>query len=112
MPIPILEEAQLDKLDEWLRSVLWDSKLPNMRSAADSGIPAESGVEIHRLKARIPLRNGGVKVVQGVREIFEILDGKEEDKAAAPLGGKIVLIGRHIANLPFQESFNNTVRLT
>lgn len=50
-------------------------------------------------------------MIQGVRDVFEIVDidsdasGKNmtEDKGSA---GKIVLIGRGLADLPLQESLN------
>ena len=67
--VPTLEIEKLSNLDAWLRSVLWNSELPNLGTDSVS-----RSFEIHRLKARIPLSNGDVKIVQGVREIFEILD--------------------------------------
>ncbi|RFU29740.1 hypothetical protein B7463_g6619, partial [Scytalidium lignicola] len=113
VPVPVLEESQLAKLDEWLRSMLWDSILPNLGSTAGARTSEDSTLEIHRLKARLPLSNGEVKIVQGVRDIFEILDERKDDARAVPASeGKIVLIGRYIADLPFQESFRNTMQLT
>jgi hypothetical protein len=49
--------------------------------------------------------------VQGVREIFEILDAPkaDQDGSIAHSRGRIVLIGRELAGLPFEESFRNTV---
>ena len=37
----------------------------------------EVPIEIHRLKARLVFKNGDVKLVQGVREVFEIFDGEK-----------------------------------
>ncbi|KAH8804890.1 CobW/HypB/UreG [Xylogone sp. PMI_703] len=114
--LPVLDKSHLPKLDEWLRSVLWDSKLPTPGPV--NGSSEDQNLEIHRLKARLPLQNGEVKIVQGVREIFEILDerkgNRDDDKAAivTPSEGKIVLIGRHIADLPFQKSIRSTLQLT
>jgi G3E family GTPase len=70
--------------------------------------------EIHRLKARLPLSNGEVKIVQGVRDIFEILDSHNpqvspDDVTPNSSQGKIVLIGRHLSNKPFEESFLKTI---
>ncbi len=70
-------------------------------------------LEVHRLKARLPLSNGEVKLVQGVRDVFEILDSPESDTPTVEGGssklGKIVLIGRRLIDLPFDESFLSTI---
>ena len=73
MTVPVLDVSHLTKLDAWLRSVLWNSILPGNHSE-DSAEKIEPKFEVHRLKARILLSNGDVKIIQGVREIFEILD--------------------------------------
>lgn len=70
-------------------------------------------IEVHRLKARLPLSNGEVKIVQGVREVFEILDSLESSNSTVDVAlqkkGKIVLIGRRLIDVPFEASFLNTV---
>lgn len=75
-----------------------------------------SSFEIHRLKGRLLVRDGSVKMVQGVREIFEIIDVEEDrptverknhETAKSPIGGssgKLVLIGRGIAELKWSDS--------
>lgn len=67
------------------------------------------GLEIHRLKARLVFQNGDVKMVQGVREVFEIFDAPtktEEAVAASPSQkGKLVLIGRRVQAVDLQRSF-------
>jgi hypothetical protein len=42
---------------------------------------------------------GGVKMLQGVREIFELIDGvvDEEDGGEKEQGGRIVFIGRNVS---------------
>jgi G3E family GTPase len=101
---PVLDESGMEKLDRWLRSVLWDSKLPG-----------HEGVvvwEIHRSKGRIRLQSGEVKMLQGVREIFELIDGVHaagEDEEGQELGGRIVSIGRNIGGdtpAAFQRSLD------
>jgi G3E family GTPase len=96
-----LRENQLPKVDAWLRSVLWESKLPN-RAEGES-----QAFDIYRLKARLPLTDGNVKIVQGVREIFELRDAPENGgNEASPLqAGKIVVIGRDITRLGLEENF-------
>ncbi|KAI1505303.1 CobW/HypB/UreG, nucleotide-binding domain-containing protein [Biscogniauxia marginata] len=88
--VPLLKLSQLKHVDGWLRSVLWDSEVPNVERSQSTPI------EIHRLKARIVFEDGVVKLIQGVREVFEILDGEKasvQNSAVLP-PGKIVLIGR------------------
>ncbi|RDL33675.1 putative dopamine-responsive protein [Venustampulla echinocandica] len=103
IPVPVLAVEQLSGLDAWLRSILWDSKLPSATNIA-SADGANDTVEIHRLKARLPFSDGSVKIVQGVRDVFEILDAPSGD-AAGDSEGKIVLIGRYLLDRPFKESF-------
>lgn len=71
-------------------------------------------IEVHRLKARLPLSNGEVKLVQGVRDVFEILDSPESNTPTVESGssklGKIVLIGRRLIDLPFEESFLSAIK--
>ena len=108
--VPVLEEDQLPALDAWLRSVLWDTKLP--LPVTDSQSHGFSNLEIHRLKARLPLSNGQVKIVQGVREIFDILDAPNASTSDSPQdsGGKIVLIGRKLNDVPFERSILDTIQ--
>ncbi|KAI1133096.1 CobW/HypB/UreG, nucleotide-binding domain-containing protein [Nemania abortiva] len=68
--IPLLDTSRLREIDGWLRSVLWESEVPSASSE-----PAKC--EIHRLKARLVFDDGNTKVIQGVREIFEIIDGEK-----------------------------------
>ena len=93
--MPVLQPKQLDRIDSWLRSVLWEHEVPHAASLA-------TAPEIHRLKGRLVLSTGRVKMVQGVREIFEILDSDET--VATPAPGKIVVIGRHLRDVDFGQS--------
>jgi G3E family GTPase len=89
--LPALQSSTaVVKIDGWLRSVLWDLKLPGV------GDDDSTGFEIHRVKGRVVLDDGGVKMVQGVREVFEIFDSRETSSEQMPPNekGKIVLIGR------------------
>jgi len=114
--LPLVSPKQLVNVDEWLRSILWDSVLPGQPDPY-SGLSSNNSklFEIHRLKARISLVDGTEKIVQGVREVFEIIDvggstrptdhGDESGQV-----GKMVLIGRHLAGLPFEENFRSMMR--
>lgn len=104
-----LSEAGMVKLDAWLRSVLWDSRLP--------GFEEVRGWEIHRSKGRVRLEGGEVKMLQGVREIFELIDGVdaagEEGEGGEENGGRIVFIGRNLGGETsgaFQRSLDDALR--
>lgn len=109
--VPSLSDAALQRLDAWLRSVLWSSSLPS--------VPTLTGWEIHRVKGRLLMLDGGVKMLQGVREIFEVIDGSAttddspQNNAAAGQRGKIVMIGRNIGGgqvfNAFQQSLDSTL---
>ncbi|KAI5286586.1 hypothetical protein KEM52_001943, partial [Ascosphaera acerosa] len=84
-------------LDAWLRAVLWDRRLPAplVEAGEEKDGPSQAGLafDVHRLKGLVPLADGSCRVVQGVRELFEIVDAAEAP--AQPLTqGKIVVIGR------------------
>jgi G3E family GTPase len=89
-----LGEKGMEKLDAWLRSVLWESRLPGPE------FEGVGGWEIHRTKGRVRLQGGEVKMLQGVREIFELIDGVdasgEEGDEAEEQGSRIVFIGRNL----------------
>ncbi|KAF5604987.1 dopamine-responsive protein [Fusarium pseudoanthophilum] len=99
IPVGRLEPGQLDTVDRWLRSVLWDRKLPEDEKEGD--------FEIHRSKGRLVFANGEVKMLQGVREVFEINDGPLGDET--PKEGKIILIGRNVAGVGFEDSFKKAL---
>ncbi|RMY94640.1 hypothetical protein D0864_05497 [Hortaea werneckii] len=109
LSLPILGEDVLGRLDAWLRSVLWESSLP--------GHEEKKGWEIHRTKGRLVMSDGRTKMLQGVREIFELIDGAsvQEDAHAGSeqQGGRIVIIGRNVGGesiaSAFQESLNRAL---
>lgn len=99
--IPLLIASQLEGVDSWLRSILWENEVP-------SASTKQAQMEIHRLKARLVLEDGNTKIVQGVREIFEIIDGEKlipDTTNKISQTGKIVLIGRGIHSIDFEQSF-------
>ncbi|KAK3074236.1 hypothetical protein LTR53_003459 [Teratosphaeriaceae sp. CCFEE 6253] len=96
---PALDEGGLKRLDAWLRCVLWSSELPGSDTVADW--------DIHRVKGRLPMKNGGSKMLQGVREIFELVDGDATQQAAEE--GKIVIIGRNIGSPDTLAAFQRSL---
>lgn len=115
--VPTLSDAQLSKFEEWLRLLLWDSTL---EPPSGTYLPAHA-FAIHRTKGRILTTSGGVKMVQGVREVFEIVDLKESSKkaghasdwqdGASIIEGKLILIGRGLADQPWDLSLKMFLRL-
>ncbi|KAF7546513.1 hypothetical protein G7Z17_g8394 [Cylindrodendrum hubeiense] len=101
IPVGRLRPGQLDDVDRWLRAVLWDAKLPAAEEA--------NTFEIHRCKGRLVFDNGDVKILQGVREIFEINDAPVDVDQETPVEGKIVLIGKNVAGVDFERSFQQAV---
>ncbi|KAK3390909.1 CobW/HypB/UreG, nucleotide-binding domain-containing protein [Podospora didyma] len=102
--MPALSATQLGAADAWLRSVLWENTIPG--SSNGSG-PA---FEIHRLKGRLLLKDGGEKMVQGVREVFEIFDNPiPSSREDGQREGKLVLIGRYLANYDFRASIEEFI---
>ena len=77
--LPLFDPQKLFMLDGWLQTLLW-------------GEDNENGVEIHRIKGYVPLMDGTAKIVQGVREIFEVVDADKLQERKEE--GKLVLIGR------------------
>ena len=108
----MLTPEQLPHLDVWLRSILWDSKLPAPSNGAEDEDRDNYSLEIHRVKAKLPLSTGDIKIVQGVRDVFEILDAPQSTSPEPGLNGKIVLIGRFLLNKPFKESFISAIGQT
>ncbi|KAF3020527.1 hypothetical protein E8E14_004403 [Neopestalotiopsis sp. 37M] len=106
LDVPLLTPEQLEMLDGWLRSVLWEGQLPG------AGSNESTPLEIHRLKARLSITSGEVKIVQGVREIFEIFDSPStspSETVSSP--GKIVLIGRQLQASELERSLLSSLRL-
>lgn len=84
LTVPPLPPTSTPHLDAWLRSLLWDSTIPTPSSTSTSTTSPSPSPEIHRLKARLPLTNHTVKIIQAVREIFEILDDVPPSASPVP----------------------------
>jgi len=83
--VPVLSRAQLDALDEWVRTVLWEQHLPG---DADGQEPK---LTVLRCKGLFVLDSGAQYVLQGVRSMYDIAEA--EDALGVPDAGKLVLIG-------------------
>lgn len=84
--------------------MLWENELPN-----DTTVH-KSPFEIHRLKGRLALEKGTTKIIQGVRELFEIFDAPATSESEAESQtGKVVLIGRHVTDFDFEKSLLSAI---
>jgi G3E family GTPase len=99
VPIPILDEKGLQRLDLWFQKVLWESELPEKPQHVGE---LAKEFNIHRTKGLLVLKTGDIRMVQGVREVFEITDLNR--KAESGQKGKLVLIGKNIQTLAWERS--------
>ena len=111
--VPPLAPSGLTTLESWLRQILWDSVLPLGAEKKSQTVPFFS---VHRTKGRIFTTSLGVKMIQGVREVFEIVDlhttktpSPQTPDQAESQRGKLVLIGRGLQIESFQSSLDNSL---
>jgi len=84
----VLSPEQLERLEEWIRTVLWESQLPE--HSADT---QEKSLEVLRCKGMFGTRSGQTFVLQGVRNLYE-LEPLVGDNVGLPEHGKLVFIGK------------------
>jgi G3E family GTPase len=90
---PKISADRIPLVDAWLRSVLWENVLHQSPSIPE---PHPTDFEIHRLKGILSLNDGSFKIIQAVRDVFEIRDSENRPLNDGPDHCKIVLIGRAI----------------
>jgi hypothetical protein len=90
IPLPILissDQSRFDKLDEWIRTILWDDTVP--------GLPTP--VKVLRSKGLILRQEEDGRlaewVLQGVRGLYDIFEVGMKEGINGSEAGKIVLIG-------------------
>lgn len=112
--LPPLGQDGYAKLEAWLRSVCWETTLPSTTLRASvSGVG--DNIEVHRIKGRIIVTDGRTFMLQGVREVFELVDtsehsgGGSREASALNREGKIVVIGRGLEADVWQASLSNCV---
>lgn len=96
IPLPPFDLQKLPLLQAWLENLLWE--------ADDRQRGQKRKYEIHRTKGLVPLTDdAAVRVIQGVRDIFEIIEvppppapNPDEGEQGGPQDGKIVFIGRNL----------------
>jgi G3E family GTPase len=74
-----------------------------------SPLKRDTTFTIHRTKGLIPTTDGKTQMLQGVREVFELVDLEQASSEKAKTG-KIVFIGRGIGGLDFEGSLARALR--
>ncbi|KAG9099478.1 hypothetical protein FRC06_005253 [Ceratobasidium sp. 370] len=87
--VPVLTDSQLTKLDEWIRSVLWENKLSTVGSEG-------TRVEILRCKGIYHAANGKSFILQGVQTLYDVIELGERGPEEMAGTGKLVFIGRRL----------------
>ncbi|EXJ57977.1 hypothetical protein A1O7_05400 [Cladophialophora yegresii CBS 114405] len=95
VPLPPFEPQKLPLLVGWLETILWD--------ADERQKGKGTKYEVHRTKGLIRCTDGTSRVVQGVREIFDLIEvpptsptGNANAKGPQTEDGKVVFIGRNV----------------
>ena len=102
---PRLSSSQIEKLDEWIRSVLWEGKIP---SGPDAG-NEKCEVEVLRCKGAFSTESGEMYVLQGVRSMYELNRVDGERDMGVPDEGKLVFIGKGLDEVA-RNSLLNAIR--
>jgi G3E family GTPase len=89
---PVLSSAQQERLEEWIRSVLWESQLPE-----HSTNNCDQPLEVLRCKGIFGTQSGQTLVLQGVRSLYE-LEPLVGDDVGLPEHGKLVFIGKGLSD--------------
>lgn len=82
IPVPTLRPDRMHNFESSIQKILWTS--------------GDEGIEILRMKGRVSDHTGKTWIIQGVREIYEMV----EDPAQTGLSGKLVFIGKGVEQLP------------
>lgn len=100
IPVPKLNKSQAGKLDEWIRTVLWDGHLPESPNRT---------LEVLRCKGFWQLDDGTTFVLQGVKSLYETRE--EAPKVEGEdVSGKVVLIGKGL-DATVSNSLQNSLEL-
>jgi G3E family GTPase len=86
VPCPVLTSSQMEKLDEWIRTVLWENRLPSVSQTGAAPL------YILRCKGILTTHDGEQYLLQGVRDMYEMTQIEVPQTAGGE--GKLVFIGR------------------
>jgi G3E family GTPase len=101
VPCPVMLPSRLEKLDEWIRTVLWENRLP--------GGEEDHELQVLRCKGLFTMESGEKYVLQGVRSLYE-MSRVAEEVVGVPELGKLVLIGKGLTQT-VQRSLEDALRV-
>jgi len=112
--VSALDELKLDRLETWLRTLLWEGlELAHPDAQGGDANASTDRTDIHRIKGRILLSDGRTKLLQGVREVFEFIDAAdasgEGSSQTMEQKGKIIIIGRNVNRDALQHSLDQAI---
>lgn len=88
IPLQPFDPQKLHLLTAWLETLLWD--------AEDRQEGKKMKYEIHRTKGLVYCTDGTRRIIQGVREIFDLIEIPKSEGDGVADEGKLVFIGRHL----------------
>lgn len=101
---PTLSDTGLEALDEWIREVLWEGRLPGDMSRDDQLV-------VLRCKGMFHTTDDKLYVLQGVRNLYEISPVEEGgEELGVPDEGKLVFIGKGL-DASVRASLEEVLRL-
>ncbi|KIK59356.1 hypothetical protein GYMLUDRAFT_74571 [Collybiopsis luxurians FD-317 M1] len=109
--IPPLSSSQFAAFDVWIRTILWEGRLPDSGTTATEP-SSENAIQILRCKGLLLLTSGEQHVLQGVRSMYEISPVADDDDSARsefPHAGKVVLIGKGLGDEVRSSLLSNVI---
>ncbi|KAI0698090.1 cobW-domain-containing protein [Cytidiella melzeri] len=99
---PPMTDSSMQTLDEWIRTVLWEGRLPGDETSAPH-------ISVLRCKGMFRDDKGRTHILQGVRSMYEISAlGANAAELGVPDEGKLVFIGKGL-NSRVRESLVRTL---
>ncbi|ANZ77420.1 BA75_04788T0 [Komagataella pastoris] len=95
--LPLFDSTSLQKFELMLQEALWEGLFGSLK------------VDIHRTKALLAFRDG-FKVVQGVRQTYDIIDSPSTGSSSPYTTGKLVLIGKNLDEERIANHINSILR--
>jgi G3E family GTPase len=101
IPLPTLSANQQEKVESFLQTLLWESRIPNPNPGHANRESKTQGLDILRTKGYFETEDGSEFVIQGVTDIFEIKVVAEHQRRSRSgeeekVDGKMVFIGRGV----------------
>ncbi|KAJ4481936.1 CobW domain-containing protein [Lentinula aciculospora] len=117
--LPPLSATQFTAFDVWIRTILWENRLLELKPLDDSTknpqskkSSTDSSIDVLRCKGLLVLTSGEQHVLQGVRSMYEIIPVEDDDQSTRsefPHAGKVVLIGKGLGEDVRRSLMSNVV---